>query len=332
MRATAGAGIDGRPGSTHRAAGQSSSVALRDGPLVRRFWQAFCRIDVLVGPRRARSLAAFTIRLVSLSERGYARSIYRIASHTSSAAPGVVRLPERWSTVSPQVRVKRLGLSLDLDLRDNLQRTLYYTGTYEPGVLRFIERELRPGDVFVDVGAHIGVHALTAARRLRELGGGQVFAIEPTHDSANKLRTTAARNGLGLTVVETALGDAPGTVDLYADPAYGIEDAGVRSQYGSGRVVQRIPVTTFDAWAKEVGLSRVDLVKIDVEGAEPLVLRGMQESLERLRPRALVVEMKAVTLERAGTDEATLCELLRLHGYAPAGQPLLFHNQVVRRS
>jgi hypothetical protein len=55
--------------------------------------------------------------------------------------------------------VRRLGLRLELDLRDNLERTLYATGTYEPALLRFLHDELRPGDVVLDVGAHIGVHA-----------------------------------------------------------------------------------------------------------------------------------------------------------------------------
>jgi FkbM family methyltransferase len=316
---------------TDPPAGGIEPEALQDGPFERRFWRAFARIDALIGPHRARGLAAVVIRRLARSEHGYTKSIYRIASHTSSAAPDIVRIPERWSTATPRVRVRRLGLDLDLDLRDNLQRTLYFTGTYEPGVLRFIRRELRPGDVFVDVGAHVGVHALTAARRLRELGRGRVYAFEPTRDSAAGVRASAVRNGLEVEVVEAALGAEQGTVDLYADPAYGVDDAGVRSQYGTGRLVQRIPVTTFDAWAAETGLERLDLVKIDVEGAEPLVLRGMAESLDRLRPRALIVEMKAATLERAGTDAGVVWEMLTRHGYGAAGRPLLFHNQVVRR-
>ena len=305
-------------------------MRLDDGPLGRRFWRAFRRIDVVVGPLRARSLAALLIGMLSRSERGYAKSIYRVSRHTSSPMPGIVRIPESWSSESPLVRVRRFGVTLELDLRDNLQRILYYTGTYEPSVMRFIAQELRRGDTFVDIGAHIGLHALVAARRLRELGGGRVFAFEPTRDSATKLRLAAARNRSNVEVIEAALGDTTGTADLYADPAYAPEDAGVRSQYGTGPLVQTIPVTTFDAWAQTAGLDRLDVVKIDVEGAEPLVIRGMRASLARLRPRALIVEMKAATLQRAGTDATMLRQLLQGSGYAPTGRPLLFHNQVFR--
>jgi FkbM family methyltransferase len=173
----------------------------------------------------------------------------------------------------------------------------------------------------LDVGAHVGVHALSAARRLRELGaGGRVVAFEPTTDSAAAIRAGAARNGLAVEVVESALGDHEGTVEIHGDPRYGDHDAGVRSQFGEGAVVQRAPVTTLDAWAAATGLDRLDVVKLDIEGAEILALRGAQETLRRLRPRLLAVEVKDVVMERGPGDEAALHALLAECGYAPAGE------------
>lgn len=103
----------------------------------------------------------------------------------------------------------------------------------------------------------------------------------------------------------------------------------MRSQYGTGGAVQRVAVTSFDAWAEQARLERLDLVKLDVEGAEPLVIQGMRASLARLRPRVLVVEVKARVLERSGVDEAGLQELLASCGYRPTGQ-VLHRNQVFR--
>jgi len=76
-------------------------------------------------------------------------------------------------------------------------------------------------------------------------------------------------------------------------------------------------------------LDRLDLVKIDVEGAEPDVLLGMRRSLVRLRPRAVVVETKARVLQRAATDAASVAEVLDGCGYRPTGQ-VLHHNAVFR--
>jgi FkbM family methyltransferase len=295
-------------------------MELSDRPLQRMLWYTFRRVAGLLGPRRARVLTAAVLRLSSRSERGWMRSLHRVARYSPIPTPKLVKLPEVWSADTPLVRARRLGLDLDLDLRDNLQRTLFYTGTYEPGLLDFLHGELRCGDLAVDVGAHIGLHALTMARRLDQLGGGRVIAFEPTQDSAAKLRAAAAGNGLAITVAEIALGREPGTVELFADSHYHVADAGVRSQYGTGSLVQRVTVTSFDAWAQEAGLDRMDVAKLDAEGAEPLVIEGMRTSLWKLRPRALIVEVRGRVLRRAGADETTLRDLLASCGYRSTGQ------------
>jgi Methyltransferase FkbM domain len=216
-----------------------------------------------------------------------AGGVHRVATRPAPGAPALTRLPARRWTTAPRVRVRRLGLRLELDLRDNLQRTLYATGTYEPALLRFLHDELRPGDVVLDAGAHIGVHALPAAARLRRLGAGTVIAFEPARDSAARLRAAAARNRPDVTVVEAALG-------------------------------------------AEHGVERLDLVKLDVEGAELAALKGMAGTLTRLRPRALVVEVKDRVLDRAGVDGDEVRDLLERLGYQPTGQVLPVANEVYR--
>jgi FkbM family methyltransferase len=293
-----------------------------DGALQRPLWCGFELLACVAGPVRSRAVAAAFMRLGARTERGYAKGLFRVASRLPEPMPRLWRVPPDWCAVAPRVRVRRLGLDLELDLRDNLQRTLYFTGTYEPGLLRALRGELEPGDVYVDVGAHVGVHALSAARRLRELaGGGRVVAFEPTPDSAAALRAAAVRNGLPVEVVECALGEAEGEVELLGDPRYSPHDAGVRSQFGTGEVVAGAPVTTFDAWAEAHALQSLDVVKLDIEGAEILALGGMRESLKRLRPRLLAIEVKDVVMERGPGDEAALHALLEECGYAPAGSP-----------
>jgi FkbM family methyltransferase len=306
-------------------------VRTDEGRLERRGWRALVAAGTVVGPRVGRGLAALVLRARARTPAGWLEGVHRVATRPAPGVPALTRLPDGWWTVSPLVRVRRLGLRLDLDLRDNLQRALYATGTYEPALVRFLHDELRPGDVMVDVGAHIGVHALTAAARLRGLGGGTVVAFEPAHDSAARLRAAAARNRLEVAVVEAALGAGPGTADLRADPAYDIADAGVRSLHGHGTRVQTVRVTTFDAWAAEARLERLDLVKLDVEGAELEALRGMAGALGRLWPRALVVEVKRRVLERAGMDGDEVREYLDRLGYEPTGQVLPVANEVYRR-
>ncbi|WP_131746506.1 FkbM family methyltransferase [Frankia sp. Cppng1_Ct_nod] len=327
-------------------------------------WSAIVRVGQHVGVERCRPAVAVVMRLASLRPGGHARSSYRLVSGTPSVSgsppaepaeqplrrtatpprpaafpgnpphPGVrIRfraLPEPWWTRSPVVRTRRLGLRLELDLRDNLQRSVYFTGTYEPATLDWLRRNLRAGDVFVDVGAHVGVHALTAAAALDRQGHGRVIAFEPAADSHSRLVDNARRNGLRVTAVPLALGEATGEATLYTDPEWGADDAGVRSQYGLGEAIATVRVMDFDGWARAAGLTRMDVVKIDVEGAELAALAGMAASLTTFRPRALIVECRERLLARAGTGSGELTGFLAGLGYRSTDTDL-DRNQLFER-
>jgi hypothetical protein len=84
--------------------------------------------------------------------------------------------------------------------------------------------------------------------------------------------------------------------------------------------VPRASVTTLDAWARTTGLDGLDVVKLDIEGAEILALQGARETLKRLRPRLLAIEVKDVVMQRGPGDEQALHALLAECGYAPAGE------------
>lgn len=226
------------------------------------------------------------------------------------------------------VRAKRLGLDLELDLRDEAQYLVYRQGSYEPNLSERIRRELRPGDVYVDIGAHIGIHALVAARELQRLGSGQVFAFEPTVDSGNRLAAAAERNGIGnLTLVPAAVGERAGRINLRASGQFGADVPGMRSAFGPGRVLGSVPVVSLDQWVRDVGLTRADLIKLDIEGGELAALIGMRETLARLRPRLIFVEVNEVTLPRAGVTKKQLYGELARSGYAPA-QTVRDHKSV----
>jgi FkbM family methyltransferase len=154
-----------------------------------------------------------------------------------------------------------------------------------------------------------------------------VVAFEPASDTADKLCAAARRNGLLVEVVRTALGEHRGPVRIYADSRYDPADAGVRSQYGDGVLVETVPARSFDDWAEATGLRRLDVVKIDVEGAEAAVLAGMAGSLRTLRPRAVLVEVKQ--RERTEADAGDLRALLSSSGYICTGTSL-DHNELFR--
>jgi FkbM family methyltransferase len=217
-------------------------------------------------------------------------------------------------------RVRRLGFHWSIDPRDNIQRTLYYTGTYDALLLRAAGRILRKGDVVIDVGANIGLFSLVVAKRLERLGGGTVFAVEPATEAFRLLTEHVEANALQDLVapVRVAFGRDKGTSMLFSSPRFSVEDIATYSLVpSSGEAIENVPVVGCDDWVAEAGVPRVDIVKIDVEGAESDVLAGMSNVLTNHRPRALIVEIVDPHLRRAGSSAREVMELMQRRGYDP---------------
>jgi hypothetical protein len=89
----------------------------------------------------------------------------------------------------------------------------------------------------------------------------------------------------------------------------------MRSAFGSGQTLGEFPVVCFDEWARETKLARLDLVKMDIEGGELAALLGMRETLVRLRPKLLIIEINQATLRQAGVTEEQLYAEVARSGY-----------------
>jgi FkbM family methyltransferase len=230
------------------------------------------------------------------------------------------------------VEVVRHGVRRTLDLDDNAQRVMYFTGWYERHFTEWLLSELGKDDVYLDVGAHVGIHVVTAARRLSDLGGGKVIAIEAAEDSAAKIRKTAEANALSnVEVVQVGLGAHEGVLKLYTDERYSPNDAGVRSQFNTGQLVCEVRLARLDDIAESIGLTKADIVKLDIEGGELAALKGMLVTLRRLKPRFVTVEVEEARLHQAKTSERDIELLLASCGYEPTGTAFLT-NVLYRRA
>jgi FkbM family methyltransferase len=172
-------------------------------------------------------------------------------------------------------------------------------------------------EVFVDVGAHTGIYSVLACLANPEL---QVVACEPNPALVERIEANAALNGLGnrITVVTTALSDTSGSAIL-SIPHKRSDVASLRAP-GPGEVALEVNVMTGDELL--AGLP-VDLVKIDVEGLESAVLRGMAEVLRAREPKLIVECLDRAALDRARHVAAGLGYRHILHissrGVAPVG-------------
>ncbi len=175
-------------------------------------------------------------------------------------------------------------------LPDLIQTYLYLFGIWEPDVTSFIARRLSPGDTFVDVGANVGYHALLASRVLD--GRGRVAAIEASPALFRVLRSNLVLNGdpPNVRAINMAAADVPGRVRVYRGPDHNVGlTTTVRSR---GLPVEAEVEAAPLADLLEPGEVRTArLVKIDVEGAEDAVLRGMTSFLKKC-PRDVVIVLE----------------------------------------
>lgn len=139
----------------------------------------------------------------------------------------------------------------------------------------------RPGDVVVDCGAHVGFFTRQALRH----GAGRVISVEPAPENLECLRRNLAGEiALGKVIVmPKAVWDRPGTLRIHHEP--GNSGADHLSEEIGGR---EVPLVTLDQIIAEVGISRVDLIKMDIEGAERHALAGAAGVITRCQPRLTI--------------------------------------------
>jgi FkbM family methyltransferase len=188
----------------------------------------------------------------------------------------------------------------------------------EPGTVRFVRTEVRAGDVFYDIGANIGLYTLVAARRVGD--EGMVCAFEPHAANVMNLLHNVAENRLGdrVKVVSAPLNDSSGFFPFdYRSAEPGSALSRLESEGAVGEEFAPVSTelkyaTSVDALVADGVIPPADLVKLDVDGNEPLVLRGMKTHLsESHRPRAVQAEIHPETREE-------VYEMMREYGYEAA--------------
>jgi FkbM family methyltransferase len=185
-------------------------------------------------------------------------------------------------------------------------------GYNEKALLRWLGRNVRGGETWLDVGAHYGYTAMAMSQLVG--AEGRVFTFEPTLSTAGCVCRTVALNNLGqVTVVPMALGSAPELEIRRIATTRGMSDSTLKN--GGDEVA--IFVVAFDRlWPQICGGNRhIDGIKIDVQGMEIEVVRGMAESLKEWKPK-LALEV------HEGVDREELLALLENCGYSRDATPI----------
>ena len=198
------------------------------------------------------------------------------------------------------------GLTIHLDTQQRIERQMW-AGAYERGLVERLKSSLKPGMVFLDLGANIGYFSAIAAALVG--ANGRVFAFEPSPACFSRLRRNLSCFTRALSY-DRAVSDENGPVWLRLHP----HENGWGSLFPDRDLLERIQVDSIrlDDWAQAVGLERLDFIKMDIEGSEYAALLGARTLLGRFRP-VVVAELNSVCLARS---QRTPDDVLRLLSYA----------------
>lgn len=244
-----------------------------------------------------------------------------LRNHLMSSAEFREKNPDAAVTATRTVVIKELdgpgSPRLFIDLADHVIGLSILRGEYEREEIAFVRRQLKPGDAAIDVGAHVGYFAMHLADAVGP--SGRVYAFEPFDANADLLERSVAENRFDDRVVvrRAAVGALSGTASLTypretlnSGGAYVLHD---RTAPLANHLLREVPLVALD----DLELARpVRLIKIDVEGAEPQVIRGASRLLAADRP-VILSELHPAQLQRASAIGAgEFLSQLRQLGYA----------------
>ena len=196
---------------------------------------------------------------------------------------------------------------LILDKDDVAMSGYLALGSYEPETIKHFKDSLKEGATAVDIGTNIGYYTIIAGKKIGPRG--KVFAYEPNKDSFSLLKQNIEINNFcNVTPLNIALSDSSGERVLYFGDNKCTHSFADNRKTGKNQVVT---TDTLDNSLKKYGSPRVDVIKMDIEGAEILALEGMTETIERSPGLIIFTEFYPKAIKRLGKSPIKFLERFR---------------------
>jgi FkbM family methyltransferase len=186
----------------------------------------------------------------------------------------------------------RLDYQMKVDLRSRTEYESFYTGEYDTQILKTLLDRARPGWVVFDVGANVGFYSVPLAKHLQSFGSGQLYSFEPVPSNYKRLLENLALNHAtdSCEVIQLGLSDRSGTakITLREDFQSGSDTGNAAIVIADGQDAKfntiSITLRALDDFVRERGITRIDYIKVDIEGHEDIFFEGAKDSLARFRP------------------------------------------------
>jgi FkbM family methyltransferase len=222
----------------------------------------------------------------------------------------LLRKPAMAILAGKPVDVEALGAKVRVRPNNNIceKRLLFAPASFDPAELAILEKHIRPGFVFIDVGANVGAYSLFVAARADDTA--RIIAVEPQPAIHARLLANIRLNGFTtIKAVDCAVADRAGELTLFID-AKNSGESSLKIVAAGGAEPIKVKARRLIDLVRDEGLERLDAIKLDVEGAEDLILDPFfADAPETLFPSLLIVE------NATGRWQIDLPDLLDRHGY-----------------
>jgi FkbM family methyltransferase len=275
---------------------------------------------------------SMTNRLARIAPAGLVRLVGRAQFKVPYLRPLIKRAADSMPS-GPQVMSHGIGKGLRFDPHGG--NPGYALGTSDVEEQRVLARYLRPGGVFYDIGANKGFFSILGAHLVGS--GGSVCSFEPFPESAEAIRSNAALNQMeNVTVYQAAVTDRSGRGQLVLSGEcveFRLSTSRISTPSEGSEVID-VDVWSIDDLVEQPGVRPPDLVKIDAEGAEVEVIRGMQRVIREHRP-VILCEVHWIPEEFRQVVEEVLLPagytVTQLGGGSLPETPTRFHALMVPR-
>jgi len=205
-----------------------------------------------------------------------------------------------------------LGIKMIIDC-GHTSRALAIRGVHEEFQTHLFSKALTKNDIVVDIGAHIGYYSLMSARIVGN--GGKVYAFEPDPENLRLLLKNIRLNGFSHIIypVRKAISDVSGVTKLFLSS----EDTGSHSISVSNRGKQHVEVRTItlDEFFATLGNYEVDIIKMDIEGAEMKALLGMDKVLRNNNDLVIFSEFWPYGIAHSGHSPRRFLKIIKEYGF-----------------
>lgn len=209
--------------------------------------------------------------------------------------------------------VYRNDTKLQLNIDDWIQQQIYFLNDYEKNEIDFLYNFLKNGDTFIDIGGNIGLFSLNASKLVGN--SGKVYAFEAFSENFRQFNNNVKINDFKNIVLEhLAISNQQKTIEILYNEAH--QNVGMASSYLQNFTSkEEIKAISLDEYVREKKISKIDLIKIDIEGGEFDAIKGMKNVLENYNPK-IILEVNTLTLEYSNHTEQELLDLLNSFGYS----------------